>query len=358
VRKMYRVTTRGKITIYEIAREAGVSPSTVSRVLTGSARVHEDKRRKVEEVVRRHRYRPSALARALSKRQSGVIGFILPDISHPYYGTIFLGAENRAVEKGYSLILGNTLNDNVDHVTHMETRLLDVMLDKGAEGIILAGGRVQETQPIEEHLEQMQWICGRVPVVTVSGRIQGTPCWSVEQDDARGVELAVNYLVTLGHRAIGYLGGVMGIEPSDTRRRSLRKSLEAHGLEWRDEWCRDGGFDIEDGREGLEKFLQMRHRPTAIIAFNDLNAIGAIYTARKNGLRVPEDLSIVGIDNIPLVEYVVPRITSVDLRPREQGSRAVDIMAGILRGENPRRHTVLEPELVIRDSCKTTARSG
>jgi len=344
--------SRAKLTIYGIAREAGVSPSTVSRVMTGSARVREDKRKKVEAVIRRRHFRPSAFARALSRRRTGVFGFILPDISHPYYGLVFLGAENRAAELGFSLILGNTLNDNADHVTHMETQLLDVMMDRGADGIILAGGRVQETRPIEAHLEQIRRIASRVPVVTVSGRMQRAPCWSVEQDEERAVEIAVNYLVTLGHRSIGFLGGVAGIEPSDTRRRSLRKNLDAHGLEWREEWCRYGGFTVEDGRGGMEAFLQIRNRPTAIIAFNDLNAVGAIYTARKNGLRVPEDLSIVGIDDIPLVEYVVPRITSVDLCPREQGSQAVDVMAAILRGESPRRRTVLEPRLVIRDSCR------
>jgi DNA-binding LacI/PurR family transcriptional regulator len=345
------VKTRKSITIYGIAKEAGVSPSTVSRVLTGKARVDETKRKRIEEVIRRHHYRPSALARGLSTRESRVIGFIMPDVSHPYYGATFLGAENRAVELGYSLILGNTLNDNIGHVTHVETRLLDIMLDKQVDGIILTGGRVQETNPIPEHLEQIRRIAERVPVVTLSGRMKGATCHSVEIDDARGVELALNYLVTLRHLSIGFLGGIGGIEPTDTRRAAFRACLESHGLEYVPEWCREGGFGIEEGRAGMEAFLSMKRRPSAIVAFNDLNAIGAMYTARKNGLRIPEDLSIVGIDNIPLTEYLVPRITSVDIRAREQGGIAVDVMVEVLRSGKPERRTVLDPRLVIRDSC-------
>jgi DNA-binding LacI/PurR family transcriptional regulator len=344
-----------RATIYSIAREAGVSVSTVSRVLTGSARVAEEKRRAVDEAIRRHNYRPSLVARRLARKQSRVIGFIIPDVSHPFYGAAFLGAENRAVSLGYSLLLGNTLNDNTTHVTNVESRLLSVMLETQVDGIIMMGGRVNETTAIPAHVDEMQQVMAQVPVVTASGRMQGVDCLSVEVNEAHGMQLAVNYLVTLGHRKIGFVGGYHGIEPSDTRMRSFRSCLEDHGLSCDETWCIEGGFDIEGGRTVMEAFLSLRHRPTAVICFNDLVAIGALYEARKNGLRVPEDVSLVGVDNISLGEYVYPRLTSVNLDARRQGATAVDLMVDTLEGKKSRRHLVLLPRLSIRDSCQMLA---
>jgi DNA-binding LacI/PurR family transcriptional regulator len=231
------------------------------------------------------------------------------------------------------------------------------MTDKQVDGIILAGGRVHETAAIHEHLEQIRDISTRIPVVTVAGRMKGLDCRSVEADEHRAMELAVNYLVALRHARIGFLGGSRGIEPTDTRMSCFAALLRIHGLEELPEWCVEGGFDMQHGRATMEAFLQMRERPTAIVAFNDLNAIGAIHTALKNGLRVPEEVSVVGIDNIALTEYVMPTVTTVDLRPREQGRAAVDVMVDLLAGRTPKRHTVLEPRLVIRDSCTGAARA-
>ena len=339
------------VTIYRIAKEAGVSVSTVSRVLTGAARVSEDKRKSVEAVIRRHRFRPNAMARSLSRRRSLVIGFILPDVTHPFFGAAFLGAEGRALELGYSLLLGNTMNDNIRHVTNEESRLLEIMLANRVDGIIMMGGRVNEPCLVPEHREEMRRVMAQVPLVTAGGRPRGIDCWSIGMDEASGVELAVNYLCTLGHRRLGFLGGIRGIEPTDTRMEFFRKRVEDRGVTAESDWFVESGFTIEDGRNGMESYLLLRERPTALVSFNDLTAIGALYTARKHGISVPEELSIVGMGNIPLAEYVVPRLTSVDLDARLQGSKAVDLMIDILEGRNPPKNIVLQPKLMIRDSC-------
>ena len=341
-----------RVTIYQIATEAGVSPSTVSRVLTGNARVGPEKRRAVEDAIERHQFRPNAMARSLTRRESRVIGCILPDVSHPFWGAAFLGAENRAMELGYSLLLGNTMNDRVGHVTHLESRLLEVMLEKQVDAILMMGGRVQETRAIPEHLEEMRGVLRHVPVVTASGRMAGMDCHSVEADEGLGVRTAVNYLVTLGHTRIGFLGGVRGIEPSDTRMGCHRAALHERGLEYVESWCVEGGFGVDEGKAAMETFLSMTHRPTAMICFNDLTAMGAVHTLRRSGLRVPEEMSIVGIDNIPMSEYITPRLTTVDLDPYGQGQTALDLLAGILDGKPTERHVVIQPRLVIRDSCQ------
>jgi DNA-binding LacI/PurR family transcriptional regulator len=340
-----------RVTIYRIAQEAGVSVSTVSRVLTGSARVAEDKRRAIDAAIERHKFRPNAMARNLARKQSKVIGCILPDVSHPFYGAAFLGAESRAVSLGYSLLLGNTLNDNTTHVTHVESRLLSVMLEKQVDGIIMMGGRVNETRVIAAHRDEMRQVLSEVPVVTACGRMKDVDCWSVEINEAHGIQLAINYLAGLGHRSIGFLGGVRGIEPSDTRMESFRVSLADHDLPLQKSMCIESGFGIEDGRRAMETLLSMRRKPTALLCFNDLVAVGALYMTRKNGIRVPEDISLIGVDNIPLVEYVYPRLTTVDLDPRRQGETALELMVEILEGRKPRQHVVLQPRLAIRDSC-------
>ena len=345
-------TQTGRVTIYRIAQEAGVSAATVSRVLTGNAKVAEAKRRNIAEAIARHNYRPNAAARSLKRQNSRVVGFILPDISHPFYGSAFLGAENQAVERGYSLLLGNTLNDRVGHVTHVESRLLEIMLEKQVDGIVMMGGRVNETRVIPEHRDQLKHILASVPLVTACGRIRGVECWSVEIDEAHGIGLAVNYLAALGHRDIGFLGGVAGIEPTDTRWSCFRAALEDHGLAVRAPWCVESGFGIEDGKSAMEAVLPMRGRPTALLCFNDLVAIGALYAARKSGLRIPEDMSIVGIDNIALSEFVFPGLTSVNLDAVRCGATAVNLIADVLEGRQPNRRVMLQPDLIIRDSCR------
>jgi LacI family transcriptional regulator/LacI family purine nucleotide synthesis repressor/LacI family repressor for deo operon, udp, cdd, tsx, nupC, and nupG len=340
-----------RVTIYQIAREADVSVSTVSRVLNGTMPVSAKKRRAVEAAIRRHDYRPSRFARNLGRGRSMVIGFILPDVSHPFFGTAFLGAENRALERGYSVVLGNTLNDNIGHVTNVESRLLQVMLSNEVDGIIMMGGRVNESVPVPGHWEEMRQVMAQVPVVTTGGRQRAADCPSVEMNETHGIGLAVNYLAVLGHRRIGFLGGVRGIAPSDERMGTLRDHVKERGLDCEDSWLIESGFHIEDGRHAMEALLQVRDAPTAVLCFNDLVAIGAIYAARKSGLRVPEELSIVGMDNIALAEYIAPRLTSVDLDARLQGSTAVDLLIDVIEGKSPDRNVILQPTLAIRDSC-------
>jgi DNA-binding LacI/PurR family transcriptional regulator len=275
-------------------------------------------------------------------------------VSHPFWGSAFLGAESQAVERGYSLLLGNTLNDRAGHVTHVESRLLEVMLDKRVDGIILMGGRVNEARPIPEHRDEVRRVLSQVPVVTC-GRMKGLGCWTVEIDEPHGIALAVDHLVSLGHRRLGFLGGMRGIEPTDTRIAAFGASLEDHGLPFEPAWCIESGFGIEEGKTAMEAFLTMRDRPTALVCFNDMTAIGVLTAARTGGLRIPEELSVVGIDNIALADVVHPRLTSVDLDARRYGSSAVGLMVDVLEARQPRRHVVLEPTLVVRDSCQRPA---
>ena len=340
-----------KVTIYSIAKEAGVSPATVSRVLNGSQPVSGDKRSRVEEIIRLHNYRPSAIARSLTGQDTRVLGFIQPDIAHPYYNSIFVAAEQKAMELGYTFFLGNTLNDNLRHINNMEAHYLRLMKEKHVDGVLVAGGRINDATPTGDYVAEFGAFKSHTPIVTVSGHLPWTDCPSVTSDNRKGIFLMVNYLASLKHERIGFLGGARGIEPTMTRLRTFREALTEHGLEYREEWHVEGGFGVEEGRTAMEELLQLREKPTAILCFNDLTAIGAIFVAHKYGLDVPGDISIAGIDNIPFSQYVHPPITTVDLRGPEQGRIAVEMLVDILHGTDGMTERVLEPRLAVRGSC-------
>lgn len=343
-----------KITIYTIAQEAGVSVSTVSRFLNGSANVSEEKRKKIDEVIKKYNYKPNAIARNLSNQETKMIGFILPDVTHPFYGTAFVEAEKRAMELGYTILLCNTMNDNMLNNTHMEEKYIDILSSKMVDGVIMMGGHINELQFDVNYIKKIKHLVDSVPVVMINGEIEDVDCYKIMTNDEMGIQSLINYFVSLKHEKIGFVGGILGIQPTNKRLEAVKTALKVHGIDFNDEWFIETGFDINSGIEAFERLLQMSERPTAVVCINDLVAIGIIHSAEKFGLSIPEDLSVTGFDNIYLTEYVIPRITTVDLNPKELGRRAVDLLVSELRGERPeKKKVVMDTRLIIRDSCKS-----
>ncbi len=341
-----------RITIYKIAAEADVSPATVSRVLNDTQPVSSDKRERVERVIDKYHYRPSAIARSLSGQGTRILGFIQPDITHPYYNSLFLAAEQRAKELGYTIFLGNTLNDNVHHVTNLESDYIRLMQEKHVDGLLLAGGHIQDVDLDQQYMKEFRMALANTPIVTISYRLPWEECPSVTANEKAGVLDMVNYLVSLKHERIGFLGGDRGIQPTDLRLDAFCTGLESYGLEFREEWhLETGGMLVADGKAAMDSLLRLKTRPMAVLCFNDLTAIGAIFAAQEAGLAVPRDISIAGIDNIQFGEYIHPPITTVDLRAPEQGYIAVQKLIDLISGELESLHTVIEPRLEIRNSC-------
>lgn len=339
------------VTMYRIAREAGVSPATVSRVINGTRAVSSDKRQRIEEIIRRYDYRPSALARGLSGANTHTLGFIQPDISHPYYNALFVAAEQAALDLGYTVLLGNTLNDNTRRHNNMEVKYIRLMQQKRVDGLVISGGRINDVDLGQDYMDEVRRCIAQTPIITVSGRNPWMDTPSVSVDEPHGIRLMVNYLVSLKHERLGFLGGIRGILPTDTRVPALRAALTDHGLEYRESWHIESGFGIEEGASAMQTLLALKDRPTAVLCFNDLTAIGAIFATQRAGLRVPDDISIAGIDNIDIGRFVRPSITTVDLRGPEQGRIAIGNLVARLRGESTETHTVVTPRLVVRTSC-------
>lgn len=339
------------ITIYTIATEAGVSVSTVSRYLTGNANVSEDKRRKIEEIIEKYDFRPNAIARNLSNQETKMLGFILPDVSSPFFGTTFIEAERRALELGYTILLCNTMNDNINNPTHMEIRYIEFLLEKQIDGLIMLGGHIDNTQMDPVYTERISNLLKNTPVVVINGEIEGLDSFSIRTNDTIGIEALVNYLVSLKHERIGFVGGISNIQPTSRRLQAMKQCLARHDIKFKEQWFIENDFSIEAGKQCLEELLQRGDDLTAVICVNDLVAIGVIYAAARVGLRIPEDLSVTGIDNIYLAEYMTPAITTIDLQPKKLGSLAVEMLVGYLQGEHTKKKVILDTQTVIRESC-------
>ncbi|HHY81874.1 MAG TPA: LacI family transcriptional regulator [Clostridiales bacterium] len=339
------------ITIYTIAEEAGVSVATVSRYLTGNANVKEKNRQKIEKVIEKYNYRPNSIARNLSNQETKTIGILLPDVTAPFFGMVFLEAERVAFEMGYSLLLGNTMNDNVITNTNVERSYIEFLLENQVDGLIILGGHIDNLHTDPEYFNRIKALIGRVPVVMVNGEIKGLDCYNIRTDDTKGINQMVDYLVSLNHEKIAFIGGYMDIQPTMRRLKTMWSAMAKYGIQFNPDWFIEDDFSVQAGKDSMEKLLQMKERPTAVICVNDLVAVGALHTAVRMGLKVPEDISIVGFDNTYLTEWVMPEITSVDIQPKQLGRMAVEVMIGHLEGREVPKDIVFDSQLVIRDSC-------
>jgi LacI family transcriptional regulator/LacI family purine nucleotide synthesis repressor/LacI family repressor for deo operon, udp, cdd, tsx, nupC, and nupG len=341
------IVLKKNATVYDIAEEAGVSISTVSRVLTGSAPVKEETRQRVQAAIEKYNFQPNALARSLTKKESMTLGFILPDITSPFFSTVFAEAEKHALSQGYIMFLCNAMNDEAN-----ESKYLRILAEKQVDGIILMGGRINKTHTSPEHAAEMHDLLESVPVVMVNGRMRGVECHIVRTNERAGIFSLVQYLAEMGHTHIGLIGGLSGITAYDMKLRAFKTAMRDYGLHYLDEWIIPTGFSVDDGTAAMEQLLHMHPCPTAVMAINDLVAIGAIKSTEHHGLRIPEDMSLTGYDDINLAALFSPGITTVNQNFVELGQTAVDVMVALLNGKNVSRETIIDTQIVIRHSCR------
>lgn len=338
-----------RVTIYDIAEEAKVSPSTVSRVLTGSARVHPETMKKVEKIIKKYNFRPNSLARSLLHKQSKMIGFVLPDINHPFFSTLVLKSEAHALKLGYTSFLCNSMDD-----ADIESAYLQNLIDKQVDGIIFLGGRInsiEQTPQYNEYVEEMKQVMDRVPLVLINGQMSGLDAHTIHTDEESGIDKLVELLVNHGHSKIGFLGGLETVTSTIVKRRAFSRALEKHGLSVNHEWIITGDFSIESGEVVAARLLDQKEKPTAVVCVNDFVAIGVIKMFSKFGLKVPEDISVTGFDDIYLAEHFPPGITTISQNYDLLGEVAVNILVDLIDGKKVEAETVIPTSLVIRSSC-------
>lgn len=303
--------------------------------MNGLDRVHPETRRRVLDTVERLRYQPSAFARGLAIRRTHTIGFVVPTISDPFYLGIVRGVEESAAAEGYSLLVVSQLA-RVD-----DTRVLELFTQKRVDGLVVVGVAV-----LPEVLAQLR--AQGFPVALLQQRGE-PPTFSV--DNYGGAVLMTEHLLSLGYRRIAYIAGSDDTPDNAERFRGFRDTLKRAGVLFARERFAQGDFFQGSGREAVETLLSHRTPFGAVFAANDQMAIDATLALRERGLRVPEDVAVVGFDDIPLARYVVPPLTTVRQPAYELGFRAIGAVLAALRGEALPVGVVLPAELIVRESC-------
>ena len=294
------------VTIYDIAREAGVSPATVSRILTGATAVRTEKRDRVMALIEKYNYHPNALARALTETQSHLIGLLVADSDNPYYTSVFAACENEAFRRGYAILMMNSHSR-----PGFETAMLTKLRELRPDAMIICGGRVDLEQPDEEFNQLLSSARETTRVVVGSqSPMPGIP--GVAVDHQSSVDLAVRYLAGLGHRDIGFVYTGTPYYGTQLRLKRFREALSQLGLPFREEWLiHVPDYGISSGLVGVERLMQLPQRPTALLGMNDMVSAGILQGLLGQGLRVPRDISLLGFDDTFVTGITTPQLTSV-----------------------------------------------
>jgi LacI family transcriptional regulator len=335
------MASNGPVTLADVARRAGVSPATASRVINGSPKpVDESLRLRVVKAVEELRYVPNAQARMLARAERGAVGVIVHDVSDPYFAEITRGLQRVATDRGTLLVICNSYRDPV-----RERECVELLSAQRVAAIVLAGSGYHDpkaTKALDASLRHYEDGGGRVAVIGRHEHIGD----AVQPANADGARLVAEYLYELGHRVIGIIAGPKELTTTTDRLDGLRsagRSLPARRVAHAD-FTRDGGA------RAAAQLLDDNPTITALAAQNDSMAIGALAVARARGLRVPEQLSVVGFDDMPVAQDVTPALTTVRLPLVDMGARALTLALGT----HPRGRRLVETaeaSLVIRDSA-------
>lgn len=329
-------------TVKEIAAAANVSVATVSRALQRPEIVSETTRQHIHDVVKRLGYTPNALARNLRTARTRLIVALLPDIANPFFSEVIRGIEQVAHESGYSVLLGETQSSLV-----REQAYADMVAARQADGIITMSHRVPAI-PIQ----------GRPPVVNACEYVKDSQISSVYVDNVAAAGIAVDYLAMLGHRDIAFIGGPSSSPICVDREQGYRLALQRADVPVNAALMAVGDFSIEAGERAIELLLSQGQSFSAVFCANDEMAIGALRALSSHGLRVPEDVSVVGFDDIRFARYTTPALTTIAQPKNTLGREAMAMLIELLNDPAvPPRKRVLSADLVVRGSTAPRSRS-
>ncbi|MCI0395917.1 MAG: LacI family transcriptional regulator [Chloroflexi bacterium] len=332
------------VTIKSIAKVANVSHTTVSRALRGHPAIAQETTARIHQIANELGYVPNTVARGLKTSRSHVLGVVVRRIVDPFFSEVLNGIEDVLHAEGYSLFLASSNRD-----PKREKAIVRTMSERRVEGVIFCS-----TQVGQEHQRYLERL--GVPRVLINNQDPGdTLAYSIFHDDVYGSYELTHYLIGLGHRRIAYLGNQRGGRTSEDRRQGYEQALQEAGLPVQPGYVVNGPNGVPaGGAESAGQFLALAERPTAIVCYNDMMAIGAIRTLIEAGLRVPDDCSITGFDNVELSAYVTPPLTTFDQPKYELGRQAATMMLRLLEDRTAAPETsikVLRGKLCIRDSA-------
>lgn len=342
------------ITIVQIAKESGVSIATVSRVLNGTVPVSPKTKARVEAVIEKYNYSPNTLAQGLIRRQTKTLGVIVPDITNPYFSTLFSEIERIAHQFHYSVILCNTsftASSFHSGEKEKEKTYFQMIMDKKADGVIVAGGQLDLCQISDDYINALRRLASCIPTVLIGQEIPGIPGIFINRENARDLEIPIRYLASLGHRRIGFTGGESGVSVTEARLSVYRDTLSKLEIDTDPSLIETSDFYTSDGYLSAKKLLTIKKRPTALLAMNDYVALGALRAATDLGLSVPQDVSVVSCDAFCHSDFFTPRLTTLNRHDRRLGQYAIELLLARIQSTTLPHRPDLSPELLLRESC-------
>ena len=326
--------------IKKVSELAGVSTATVSRTLKNPELVTENTREKVMKAVQLAGYRPNWLATSVKTGKSNSIVVLVPNLVNPFFMRIIEGIEQAAQEKGYSVLLGDTQGK-----ANRENEYASMVLTNRADGLI----QLDHSFPFSANDAAL---AEKVPMVSVCERIEGERRYPfIELDNYAAGRALTHHLISYGHSRFGIIAGQRTSQIHHDRLAGIKSVLNEEGIDFSEDMLVGGSYRIETGIEGVQELLKRGTPPTAIFCFNDDIAIGALYELKRQGLRVPEDVSLTGFDNVKVSAYMDPPLTTVDQPAYEMGRRAVDVLIQLInRQPLSRTREILPFQLLERGS--------
>ena len=325
--------------IKEIAKRANVSTATVSRTLNNTAHVEPATARKVRQAIKELHYRPNITARALASGRSYTIGLLVSDIVNPFFPELVKGFEDAATARGYDVLVANT-NYDVTRMTSCVRRFIERKVD----GVAIMTSEVNRN--LIRELERRS-----IPIVFLDVGIVGQRISNVKVDYTRGMSEAVAHLLALGHKRIAFIAGPAGLRSAHIRRTCFLECLKQFGISENKLLMQTGDHKIDGGEAAMNRLLRLKRRATAVLASNDLMAIGALKAVRAANLRVPEDVSVIGFDDIEWAKHADPPLTTISLSRAEIAAQAFAALTGNIDEADARgTESSVKTRLIIRRS--------
>jgi LacI family transcriptional regulator len=340
-RKRLQKNQNETVRVSDVARLAGCSTATVSRVQNTPDLVSAETRERVQAAIRALSYMPNSAARALRSNRSRMIGIVIPTLNHAIYASLVDAAQQCLASEGYSLLVAT-----FDYDLDREKEQTAVLIERGAEGLVLVG---------ESHHPEFYPMLAAADIPYINTYVfqpDGPhPCVGIDNRQASS-EIA-EFLCGLGHRTFGVICALMeGNDRATTRVAGIREALTRHGIQLDPSAIIERPYSIPSGREALRMLQALNPRPTAVICGNDILAFGALIECHEMGLRVPHDMSVVGFDNLDFTAHINPPLTTMDVPAKEMGDGAARFLLDTLKGRTTMRKIRLEPQLIAR---RTTA---
>mgnify|MGYP001049921520 CR=1 FL=1 len=337
---------KARLTIKEVAKLAGVSTATVSRILNDDPVVQEKTRKKVKKILDKFSYQRNMLARKLVLKKTSTIGILLSDITNPFYSEIARGMEDEARRWKYTVIFSST-----DNKREVQKEYINIFQEQRVDGIIFASAALQD--PDVEVLFKENF-----PFVLVNRKIDTIKTDFIVLDNVKGAYIATEHLIKLGHKRIGFIYGNLTYSTGLDRLEGYKNALREYGIEQDPNLIKSGDFRRESGYLAFKEFLKMENPPNAVFASNDFMALGALEAASELGVKIPEDIALIGFDNINFASFKFVNLTTISQRIYEMGTKGIQLL--IRKIENPENWTsqeiYLEPKLIIRNSCGYAAK--